>query len=48
MKKRVRVNDEIVLKWVIINVVISAVVLLVINFVENYYQRKEAKYGSYC
>lgn len=41
-------DDEIVLKWVIINVVISAVVLLVINFVENYYQRKEAKYGSYC
>lgn len=41
-------DDEIVLKWVIINIVISAVVLLVINFVENYYQRKEAKYGSYC
>lgn len=39
-------NDELAFKWVLINVVISAVVLLVINIVESNYQRKEKKYVS--
>lgn len=39
-------NDELAFKWIIINIIISAVVLLVINLVESNYQRKGAKYGS--
>ena len=41
-------NDELAFKWIVINIIISAVVLLVINLVESSYQRKGAKYGSLC
>lgn len=40
-------NDELAFKWVMINIVISAVVLLCINFVETRYQRKGKKNGSF-
>lgn len=40
-------NDELAFKWVMLNIVISAVVLLIVNFVEDKYQRKEVKYVSY-
>ncbi len=39
-------NDELAYKWIIINVLISAVVLLIINLLESNYQRKEKNYVS--
>ncbi len=39
-------NDELAYKWIIINVLISAVVLLIINLLESNYQRKGKKYVS--
>lgn len=37
-------NDELAFKWIVINVILSAVVLFVINLVEKNYQRKGSKY----
>ncbi len=39
-------NDELAFRWIVINILISAVVLLFINIIESKYQRKGAKYGS--
>ncbi len=39
-------NDALAVKWIILNVAISAVVLFVINLVESNYRNKEAKNGS--
>ncbi len=39
-------NDELAFKWIVINIIISAVVLLVINLIESDYLRKGAKNGS--
>lgn len=39
-------NDELAIKWIIINIVISAIVLFAINMIESRYYRKEASYGT--
>lgn len=36
-------NDELAFKWVVINILISAIVLLCINLVESKYQHKEVR-----
>lgn len=36
-------NDELAFKWIVINILLSAVVLLVINFVEGNYQQRRYK-----
>ncbi len=35
-------NDELAFKWIVINILLSAIVLLVINLVENNYQQRRA------
>lgn len=35
-------NDELAFKWIMINILISAIVLLIINLIESDYKRKEA------
>ena len=38
-------NDELAVKWIVINIIISAVVLLIINLIESrYYNNKEPFY----
>lgn len=39
-------NDALALKWIIINIIISAVVLFAINIIESKYHHKEARNGS--
>lgn len=36
-------NDELAFKWVVLNIMISAIVLIFINFFESKYQRKEVR-----